>query len=251
MQDKISKRLAVHKGDLIAFVGAGGKTTSMYQAARELTDKGLSVLVTTTTKIYSPHYEDRKNISLYLGSADGLRPGQRKCKSDILVAASAELKGINKLIGYTAEEIDRIQSESAFEVVLVEADGAKEKPLKAPGENEPVVPETSTHLVGVIGLDCLGLSLDEQNVHRPEILADIAEQPINSPISEETLISLIVSPNGLFKGLKPGCKSVLLLNKADTPMLEQRGLSILQSLKMRFDTSEQPDLAFCFSFGSL
>ena len=46
------------RNELICFVGAGGKTTSLFRLARELKRCGKSVLVTTTTAIYCPDEGD-------------------------------------------------------------------------------------------------------------------------------------------------------------------------------------------------
>ncbi|MGL6173173.1 MAG: selenium cofactor biosynthesis protein YqeC, partial [Cellulosilyticaceae bacterium] len=45
--------LGIREG-IIAFVGGGGKTTTIYTLARELSDQGKKVIVTTTTKMYIP-----------------------------------------------------------------------------------------------------------------------------------------------------------------------------------------------------
>ena len=42
------------------------------------------------------------------------------------------------------------------DVILVEADGSKHRPVKIPAEWEPVIPECADMVIGVIGLDCLG-----------------------------------------------------------------------------------------------
>ena len=42
------------KARTISVVGAGGKTTLIYRLAEELKEKGLRVLITTTTKMYVP-----------------------------------------------------------------------------------------------------------------------------------------------------------------------------------------------------
>ena len=39
---------------------------------------------------------------------------------------------------------------------MIEADGAKRLPLKVPGEWEPVIPDFTDLVVGVIGMDAVG-----------------------------------------------------------------------------------------------
>ena len=56
---------------------------------------------------------------------------------------------------------------SSCDVMLIEADGAKRKPLKVPADWEPVIPDFADVVVSVIGLDCLGKPICE-TAHRAE-----------------------------------------------------------------------------------
>ena len=50
----LREALNLKKGDLVVFVGAGGKTSAMNRLAKELVDSGDTVIITTTTKIFLP-----------------------------------------------------------------------------------------------------------------------------------------------------------------------------------------------------
>ncbi len=54
--------------------------------------------------------------------------------------------------------------------MIIEADGARKLPIKAPAEHEPVIPEFVNTVITVIGLSGLGKPLTEEWVHRPGIL---------------------------------------------------------------------------------
>jgi probable selenium-dependent hydroxylase accessory protein YqeC len=226
----LSQAMGIEEKSVVTFVGAGGKTTSMYKTAHELSDRGLAVLITTTTKIYSPGYEGRDNLNLILGSPQVLCEKFKKVDRGIVVAAACELPNSEKLAGYTPDEIDLIHSRKIFDVILVEADGAKEKPVKAPAAHEPVIPKSANFCIGVVGLDCLDKPLNEQIAHRAESLAALSGQGMNSIIHEETIKSLVLSPAGLFKSVWGDCFRILMLNKADTPELKRRGEGIINSL---------------------
>ena len=51
---RLWEALQVRKGEVISFVGAGGKTTAMYRLGRELAAQGWRVITTTTTMIRPP-----------------------------------------------------------------------------------------------------------------------------------------------------------------------------------------------------
>jgi len=51
---RLRKALNVKPGDVVSFVGAGGKTTAIYKLAGELCQIGHSVITTTTTQIWPP-----------------------------------------------------------------------------------------------------------------------------------------------------------------------------------------------------
>ena len=50
---RLRDALRVQRGDVVAFVGAGGKTSALFRLANELRADGWRVLATTTTKLAS------------------------------------------------------------------------------------------------------------------------------------------------------------------------------------------------------
>src|SRR5207244_8420044 len=46
--------LGLESGQMLALIGAGGKTTTLFRLAKELRDDGGKILVATTTKIFKP-----------------------------------------------------------------------------------------------------------------------------------------------------------------------------------------------------
>ena len=71
-----------------------------------------------------------------------------------------------KLTGVGAGEVAALGEE--YDLVLVEADGAKGRPLKYPAAHEPVIPPCSGRTVVVAGLDALGRTIAEA-VFRSEL----------------------------------------------------------------------------------
>lgn len=225
-------------GGVIAIVGAGGKTRALFVLAEELSETGADVLLTTTTHIRDPRLEmgrrfDRVMLDrVYatpgnpLGAAPGNSPdvdpwiGLPGRGRRIVLASSEESSG--KLKGVHPSRIAELQRPGAF--ILVEADGAGMRPIKAPAEWEPVVPPSTELVLGLVGLDCLGRPMDAATVHRPQCFEAITHCPFGAPIRLTHVAALALSPAGLFKGAPPEARRVLLLNKAERSPLAPEAL---------------------------
>ena len=209
----------------MAFVGAGGKTTHLLHFARELAADGGPVLVTTTTHLADPREEESTfarilfRQDLELPPTPGSAPPPDPIPGvTLLVSRPADEPG--KLKGIDPSHVTDLRK--AWPLVLVEADGSKRLPVKAPASWEPVVPEGTDLVVGVIGLDALGAPMDERTVHRPGLFATVTGCAPGDAIGWDHLVALARHPDGLFKGTSS--PRVVLLNKVDeSPFLPSPG----------------------------
>ena len=124
--------------------------------------------------------------------------------------------GRRKFAGLPPGWVDEIARRFPGLVVLVEADGAAGKPLKAPAGHEPVIPSSSTVVVAVAGLDALGMPLDPTHVHRPERLAELTGHALGSPATSDVIATALWHPDGCGKGSPPGAVLVPVINKVDS-----------------------------------
>lgn len=215
------------KFQLISLVGAGGKTTTMFSIAEESKKLERRVLVTTTTAIYYPRKEQCDNVIVGSFDIDSIKNLE---KGTITVLG----KGVSdegKLIGINKEKIDEIYRYKLFDTILVEADGSKRKSIKAPANYEPVIPDCTKKVIGIIGLDSIGMEINENNVHRPKLFCSVTGENIGDIIDINTIASLIISSDGLFKGLKNNTKKYLILNKADDLSLQNNAYKIINKIK--------------------
>ncbi len=199
------------KGETISIVGAGGKTTTMFSLSSELKEKNKKVLITTTTAIYNP---ENGYDYYFLGDIE---------EDFIPKAGSITVLGNNvengKLKGVSPELIDRINKKNLFDFILIEADGSKGKPIKAPRENEPVIAKSTTKTIGIIGIDSIGKVVNRENVNRIEYFCNISGKDEGDKIEAVDVVSLTLDPNGLFKN---SCgEKILLLNKCKGENLPQ------------------------------
>jgi len=214
--------LNIDDKEMISFVGGGGKTTTIFQLAKEFIFLGKKVLISTTTKIGVP-LKDEYDY-LFLKDIDHNFNPQNST-----ITILGEVIKDKKLIGISPEKSDEIFGRNIFDIILIEADGANRKAIKAPASHEPVVPISSTKTIGVIGLDSLGKSIDKNRVHRAEILSAIVGKALLDIIDEETIIKLVLDENGLFKNTYGN--KILLLNKANDEIRIFRAIKIRKILK--------------------
>lgn len=190
--------LGLEHARLVALCGAGGKTSLMFALAREMAATGERVLVTTTTKI---------------GSTEAERP----LPPGISISHGGRSADGRKLIGHPPEYLDELKRAGPFDRLLVEADGSRRKPLKAPAAHEPVIPAMTDAVVVVAGLSGLGRPLSEETVFRAEIWAVLSGIPLGAPVSAESLARVALHEAGLAKGCPAGARVTLFLNQAHTP----------------------------------
>jgi probable selenium-dependent hydroxylase accessory protein YqeC len=212
----LSAALGAERSRVISVCGAGGKTTLVFALAREFAARGARVLVTTTTKMAR---EEAHRVSRILRAAsarevlEGAAPGER----GVLLAYSSATASGRKLDGFAPEVVDALAQSGAFDRIVVEADGAARRHLKAAAAHEPVIARATDLVVSVAGLHALGRPLGEEHVFRAEIWARLTGTALGTPVGPESIAAMALHPEGFFKDCPPGARRTLLLNRADTP----------------------------------
>lgn len=213
--DSLWRALGICPGDVVAFVGGGGKTALALTCLRELTAAGRRALFTTTTRILPP-----AGVPLVVAAADPDWPAAARAHLDAgrpccVVAARRE---DGKLAGLDPDALAALQAGAEPDVLLIEADGSAQLPLKAPAEHEPVIPASATLVVAVAGLGVIAKPLSAGQVHRPERLQALAEAAgLGKWVVTPTLVAAALThPElGCARGSPPGARQVAVLNQAD------------------------------------
>lgn len=191
--------------ELVAFVGAGGKTTLMLGLAAQLTAQGRTVVVTTTTKM--SFGEVRPLLPGLLSSAPAAVESALAESGPVLLLVSADGP---KVGGPPPGDVDRIFRETSVEYLLVEADGAQRRPLKAPALHEPVIPSAATLVVIVAGAHALGVPIADA-AHRPELVAELTGRHLGDPVTPEVVATVVGHPAGGLRGVPPGARAVVAI----------------------------------------
>ena len=168
---KLHAALGISSGDVAAFVGAGGKSGAILAVSEELTQEGMKVLVAPTTKMLS---SEADSIGPLLTSEDAgdLRAKTERAFSDApAVVVGSGMLSKNRIGGVDPDWVGDLAK--LADVVLIEADGSRRRPIKGTAAHEPAIPDAVTLLVAVGNVHALGTPVDEEHVHRPEIFSDL------------------------------------------------------------------------------
>ena len=221
--------------DGVALAGSGGKSTALFQLARTLSGTGEHpVIVTTSTHL---HIDQIK-------LADSHWIGE---KPEDLAGIQEHLKGVMLLTGPITKNRTRgldnrtlgwlhAACQSFSVPLLIEADGSRQRPVKAPAEYEPAIPDFVKTVLVVAGLSGLGRPLTEEFVHRPDIFSRLGGISIGEVITPEVLVRILAHPAGGLKNIPSQARRMVLLNQADTPKLQSIGGEMAHKLLETYDS---------------
>ena len=226
----LAQALRVNSSACIAFVGAGGKTTAMFQLARILSgDDGSSPVIVTATShlgVWQRKLADQHIITETPAPLEQLEHG---LKGVILVTGKADGDRLGPINDPLANWLKQFCGYHSIPL-LIEADGSREKPLKAWAEHEPPIPAFVEIALQVVGLKGFGKPLLNENVHRPELFSKLSGLPLGEPITPAALVRVLTHREGGLKNIPAHARRVVLLNQADTPELQSAGQGLAQSL---------------------
>ena len=185
-------------GDIVAIVGAGGKTSTMFALSRALAAAGRRVLTTKSTIIYQPTMAQSPGVVEVPPErwATELRDLLDERREVTVVTGSA---GPDRWQGVPADRIEDLRDAAGADGVIVEADGARGRLLKAPAEHEPAMPASATVVMPVVNLRAVGRRIDSENVHRPELVAALLGISADRVIGADHLPKVLLDASG---GLK-------------------------------------------------
>ena len=201
-ESSLAAALDVPKG-ITALVGGGGKTTLMLRLARELIEGGARVIVTTTTHIFPPEGMPAQNPATLEEAESALREVNPVCFGK--PADEGKL---------TQPDLPISAMERIADYILVEADGAKRLPLKAPAEHEPVIPQEAKLVIAVAGLDGIGSRIRDC-AFRPALYAALCGKVETDLVTPRDLALVLAHEEGQRKRVPNHARFAVLLNKAD------------------------------------
>jgi probable selenium-dependent hydroxylase accessory protein YqeC len=218
---------SLREREIISLVGGGGKTTLMFALGRELSIRRKGILLTTTTKIWDP--EPLDEFSLFLSAR--LERVKEWVKENLdryryLLVAQDKLDN-GKLQGIPPPWTPELFSIPGVSYIIIEADGAAGRPLKAPREGEPVIPAETTLLIPMVGIDALGKPLHEDYVFRSRIATEILKEKEGTEVKEAMIGRLLAAT---LRNKPREARVIPFINKIDLPGGLEKGRILARNL---------------------
>lgn len=194
----------LNQDKIISLIGAGGKTTLLYQLGQLLSTKKNILLTTTTHMAYPDHLDSSQIITeeniidfpknqslLFLGKPEGHK------------VASLSHDFLYEALSY-------------YDQMIVEADGSKRLPAKIKNTTEPVILKDCSCVIQVVGLSALNHPIEDVLFRYP-IACEVFD------LNKETMLTIdLLKEILLYNFNNIDCeKKILLFNQIDQVDLTQ------------------------------
>lgn len=222
---KLERALRVQRGDVISFVGAGGKTSALIRLGRELAEQRWRVLATTTTRIAAGEL-DQMPLALAVEDTTNLQTADltaiiRGLNTHNFVFLYSRIEN-GKVLGIDLNLISRLIDVINSDVFLIEADGARRLPLKAPYDHEPVVPPATTQVVLCAGMDALGQQLTDEAIYNAAAMVQRYGYPAGATVIWPWMASVLRDERLGLRNIPQQLPVTVLLNKVPAGSVVQR-----------------------------
>jgi probable selenium-dependent hydroxylase accessory protein YqeC len=231
---------------LVAIIGAGGKTTTMYTLAGELAQRGKRVITTTTTQIFYPQPDETDKLIIASDTHVLLNAIEEAWQQNQHITVAGTVLRTEKLAGLDPKQPYELLVKSGADAVIVEADGARHRMIKAPAEHEPVIPLQTNVALLLMSAEAINQPLSESIAHRPELIAKVTGINMSDILSPVVIARLMTSEQGALKHIPETAVTYLLITHNSRAQKEV--ISELASLALRSSrltgvlSSEMPGL---------
>ncbi|MEZ4502040.1 MAG: selenium cofactor biosynthesis protein YqeC [Dehalococcoidia bacterium] len=201
---------------VVAIVGGGGKTALLYRLGVEAEARGVRAVLGGTTR-FTPAVHSPMPPLVEADDASMVEAVQAALDATPVVVVSSGDAPQGRFSPVAPETVDALARIDGIGLVAVEADGSKMRPFKAPGEHEPVIPASTTHVVAVVGADAVGAPIDEAHVHRPERVRAILERRgLEGDVATPEAIAAVLLDEEGGRRAVDGRAFIVVVNKAES-----------------------------------
>lgn len=216
----------------VSVVGGGGKTTVIRRIMNECLNDRIPCTVSTTTHI------QKYDTGYFLGEPSVEMFRQIMLKYGVVWMGKETTDG--KLASFPETYVKEISKEPG--VLLLEADGAKHFPVKAPAKQEPVICEQTDLVLNVYGMRAIGKKIGE-DCFRVRELEKILGKTKEDILCPEDIVTLAVSKNAGRKCVTDAMEYQVILNQADTEAKKEMAMKIAEEIVMKLSNGQMEDIA--------
>ncbi|MEF8906375.1 MAG: selenium cofactor biosynthesis protein YqeC [Haloarculaceae archaeon] len=220
----VADALATPEGTA-CLVGAGGKKTTMRTLAAR-TDP----LVTATVRI--PIFD--RWVERVVVTDDPLGAAERLEERPLGLVPERERE--DRYRGYDTSVVSRLAS-AVDDPLVVKADGARTRLLKAPADHEPQLPSRADTVVPVASVRAVGKPLSDEHVHRVDRVSALTGRSPGEELRPDDVATVLASDCGGLKGVPDGVTAVPLLNMVDDERLAATAREVARAVHDRADVT--------------
>ena len=205
---------------MVCLVGAGGKKTTMYALAQSLTG---TVALSSTTHMY---YYDSKYVDrlISIKNQDYLAIEREVGKVHAFFGEKIQKERVS---GLSEEALRNIWNSGNYGTMIIKADGARARLIKAPGPGEPLIPSFADYVIPIFSIKVVGRKLESSIAHRIDQLSQVMKIEPGEVIQEKHVLSLMISETGFLKHTE-GKQIIPIINMVDSEEDEQVALRIAE-----------------------
>jgi probable selenium-dependent hydroxylase accessory protein YqeC len=210
---------ALSVGGCTCVVGAGGKKTTLYALAARL-DRAV-LTATVRIPIFDEHVE---RVAVTGDPAEAI-----ETTTERPLGVVPERERDDRYRGYDPEIVSRV-AQTTDDPLLVKADGARTRWLKAPDDREPQLPEDAGTVLPIASARVVGEALADEHVHRPERVAAITGGEVGDEVRATDVARVLASSEGGLKDVPPEATVVPVVNMVDDADLEAVGREVAREV---------------------
>lgn len=214
--------LAARKG-VTCLVGAGGKKTTMRTLAARA-----DPIVTATVRI--PIFD--RWAERVVVTDDPAEAAERLEERPLGLVPERERE--DRYRGYGTAVVDRL-GRAVGDPLVVKADGARTRLLKAPADHEPQLPSRADTVVPVASVRAVGKPLTDEHVHRVDRVAALTGRDPGEELRPDDVATVLASDRGGLKDVPDGATAVPLLNMVDDDRLAATAREVARAVHDRAD----------------
>ncbi|GAB4153411.1 MAG: hypothetical protein Fur0021_19170 [Candidatus Promineifilaceae bacterium] len=212
--------------EIVAFTGGGGKTSLLFALGAALPP---GVILGATTRLAQAELAQAPAVCR-LTELDQLGTALRRFGRCLLVGTETG----EKVMGMPPDLPGQLLRRPNVRHVLIEADGSRQRPCKAPAVHEPVIPPEATLVVPVVGISAIGQPIAAV-AHRPEQVCALTGLAPDAPLTPAALAALLIHAEGGLKGVPETARAVAFINQveAETELQAARQIARLALRQLR------------------